>query len=312
MSRPVLIDTDTGVDDALAIMLALRSPEISVKAITTVAGNVEVQKCTRNVITILHLLQPTDRPTVAQGAAKPLRKGLVTAPEVHGTDGLGELASRSRLPGKHLKSAVAVILQQCEQYGQKLTIVALGPLTNLAKALKKNPWIFRKVGKIVSMGGAFRVSGNTGPVAEFNYFVDPDAAQILVNSNLPMTVIPLDVTEQIVLMRREVEYRARRRASDVAKFVLEVTNHYMRYHRRTEGFFGGYLHDPIAIAAAVWPSIIETKQIHVDVETEGKFTRGMSVAEFRKPLTSQVTKVNVATKIDRERFLRFFHERLWK
>lgn len=312
MLRPVILDTDAGVDDALSIILALRSPEISVRAITTVAGNVEVEKCTRNVALLLNLLQPRDRPTVARGAAKPLKRNLVTAPEVHGKDGLGNVASRRRIAPVITKSAVAVMGELCDSLGQKLTIIALGPLTNLALLLKKKPRALRKVGRIVSMGGAFHVPGNTGPVAEFNYYVDPDAAQLLMNSGLPITVIPLDVTEQVVLMRREVEYRAKRRASAVARFVLSATKQYMRYHKRTEGFYGGYLHDPIAVAAAVFPSLMEIKKLHVEVETEGKLTRGMTIAESHRSGAPRKPEVHVATKIDRERFLRFFHERLWK
>lgn len=312
MLRPVILDTDAGVDDALSIILALRSPEISVRAITTVAGNVEVEKCTRNVALLLNLLQPRDRPTVARGAAKPLKRNLVTAPEVHGKDGLGNVASRRRIAPVITKSAVAVMGELCDSLGQKLTIIALGPLTNLALLLKKKPRALRKVGRIVSMGGAFHVPGNTGPVAEFNYYVDPDAAQLLMNSGLPITVIPLDVTEQVVLMRREVEYRAKRRASAVARFVLSATKQYMRYHKRTEGFYGGYLHDPIAVAAAVFSSFVQTKKLHVEVETEGKLTRGMTIAESHRSGAPRKPEVHVATKIDRERFLRFFHERLWK
>ncbi|MBI4429626.1 MAG: nucleoside hydrolase [Ignavibacteriales bacterium] len=312
MPRPFLLDTDAGVDDALAIILALRSPEISVRAITTVAGNVEVGKCTRNVNYLVDLLQPPRRPEIAQGAAKPLKRALVTAPEVHGKDGLGGVAPQGSPSLPVAKNAVDVILERCALAEKKLTIVALGPLTNLALAWKKKPQVLRKVGKIVSMGGAFRVHGNTGPVAEFNYYVDPDAAHIVLNSGLPVTVIPLDVTEQVVLMRKEVEYRAKRRASTVARFILSGTRHYMQYHRQTEGFSGGYLHDPIAVAAAVWPSIIETKKASVDVETQGELTRGMSVAEFRRHSSQRKPTVHLATRIDREIFLRLFHERLWK
>lgn len=311
--KPVLIDTDTGVDDALALILALRSPELSVKAITTVAGNIEVPKCTRNVQLILDLLQVQERPIVAQGAKRPMQRPLFTAPEVHGDDGLGNISailppSRAGKPAR----AVDVILECCRRYGPKLTIVAIGPLTNLALAWNSDPRTMRRVGRVITMGGAFRVPGNTGPVAEFNYFVDPDAAHLVLNSGLPVTVIPLDVTHQVVLMRKEMEYRAKRRASKVAMTILEFTRHYMRYHLKTHGFNGGYLHDPIAVAAAIDPSLLRTRTVHVDVETEGAHTRGMTVADFHQRRTLDRNTVNVALTIDRERFLRLFHERLWK
>jgi len=311
MARPVLIDTDAGIDDALAIILALRSPEITVKAITTVAGNVEVEQCTRNVGRILDLMRVGERPIVAQGARKPLKKPLVTAPEVHGNDGLGNVIG-SFGSGYVRSNAADVILSLCKRHGRRLTIIALGPLTNLALALKRNPKIFKRVGKVVSMGGAFRVPGNTGPVAEFNYFVDPDAAQLLLRSGVPLTLVPLDVTEQVVLMRTELLYRAKRRANELSKFVARFTDHYMRYHRRTEGFYGGYLHDPITVAVAVRPSLFAARNVHVDVETQGKLTRGMTIADFRQPPSVKGGSIRVVTKIDRDGFLSFFHEKLWK
>jgi len=313
MPRPLLIDTDPGVDDALALILALQSPELSVKAITTVAGNVEVRKCTRNALRILHLLHPANPPIVAQGASKPLHRLLLTAPEVHGTDGLGNIALP--VPSSTIKSsahAVDVIIQCCREYAGKLIIVAIGPLTNLAMAWRKNPVALRRVRRVISMGGAFHVPGNTGPVAEFNYFVDPEAAHVLLQSGLPITLIPLDVTQQIVLMRKELEYRAKRRASALASAVLRFTRTYMQRHKKTQGFHGGYLHDPVAVAAAINYGLIQTKSASVDVETTGTLTRGMTVADFRSKTDPKRPSVDVALRIDRDRFFKLFHERLWQ
>jgi purine nucleosidase/pyrimidine-specific ribonucleoside hydrolase len=312
MPKPILIDTDTGVDDALALILAFRSPELSVKAITTVAGNIEVHKCTRNVHRILDLLHITDRPVVAQGAKHPLRRPLVIASEVHGSDGLGGV-SKSLPPVKRFKTGdgVGTILEFCGNYGSKGTIVAIGPLTNLALALKSDAKTMHKVGRIVTMGGALRVPGNTGPVAEFNYFVDPEAAHAVLNSGIPVTVIPLDVTHQVVLMRKEMEDRAARRASDVAMTVLNMTRGYMRYHLATQGFNGGYLHDPMAVAVAVEPGLVGTRAMHVDVESKGEYTRGMTVTDFKAIRPGKLATVHVALTVERDRFLRLFHERLW-
>ena len=311
--KPILIDTDTGVDDAMALVLALNSPELSVKAITTVAGNVDVTKCTRNVERILDLLNVQDRPIVAEGASRPLRLPLVKASEVHGKDGLGDVPAFLPRPrkSKHPR-AVETILRCCDQYGARLTIVAIGPLTNLALAWKKNPRAMRKVGRIVTMGGAIRVPGNTGPVAEFNYFVDPDAAHIVLNSGVPLTVIPLDVTHQVVVMRREMEYRAKRRASLAALAILKMTEAYMRYHLDTQGFNGGYLHDPMAVGVAIDPTLVKTRNVHVDVESKGVFTRGMTVTDLREHQDPSQTTVDVGVAVDRERFLKLFHDRLWK
>lgn len=312
MARPVVIDTDAGVDDALALVVALRSPEISVKAITTVAGNVEVQKCTRNVLRILNLLKPKDRPIVAQGARKPLKAPLLIAPEVHGPDGLGGISAK--LPGvrpRNIARAVDTILHLCRRYGRRLSIVTIGPMTNLALALRADRKTLLRAGRVISMGGAFHVPGNTGPVAEFNYYVDPDAAHAVLTSGIPVTVIPLDVTHQVVLMRSEMEYRARRRASDVARTILDLTRDYMLYHRDTQGFNGGYLHDPLAVGVAIDSTLVRTRRVHVDVETAGLYTRGMTVADFRLRSSAHTPTVEVALKVERDRFLRLFHDRLW-
>jgi len=315
MPRPVLIDTDAGVDDALALILAFRSPELSVKAITTVAGNVEVEKCTTNVLRILNLLQVRETVVVAQGAKSPLRKKLFTALEVHGRDGFGNVGTKWKPVSKRSHTridAVETILTFCRRYGKKGTIVALGPLTNIARAMKKNTAALKNIGSLVTMGGAFRVPGNTGPVAEFNYYVDPEAAHIVLNSGAPVTVVPLDLTEQIVLMRREVEYRAARRASPVAAAVKDFTRFYMQYHKTKDGFFGGYVHDPTAVAAVIEPKLFWTRRVHIDVEATGEWTRGMTVADFRRTPRFGIPAVQVAFKVDRERFLKLFHERIWK
>ncbi|MEX2116488.1 MAG: nucleoside hydrolase [Bacteroidota bacterium] len=313
MSRPILIDTDAGVDDALALIFALRSPELSVKAITTVAGNVEVGKCTRNVLRILGLLRPAQEIIVARGSAKPLRKALITAPEVHGRDGLGDVRPSPRASAqKVLPDAVKVILDLCDQYEGRLTIVALGPLTNLARAWQRRPSSLRKAGQIVSMGGAFRVPGNTGPVAEFNYFVDPDAADLMLTSGLALRVVPLDLTEQIVLMRAELEYRAKRRPNQVSRFITRCTRSYMAYHRTTEGFNGGFMHDPLAVAVAIDESWFRWIRIEARVESKGQWTRGMTVADFRNKTRKNKPTISVALSVEKEKFLRALHARLWE
>jgi inosine-uridine nucleoside N-ribohydrolase len=312
--RPILIDTDAGVDDALALVYALRSPEVVVDTVTTVAGNVEVNKCTRNVHRILDVLRPDVPVIVAEGAFRPLKIPLTTAPEVHGSDGLGNI-SRVATPARISRrrgtsTAVQAILDACIRHGESLTIIAIGPLTNLALAWKANPRLLQRVGRIISMGGAFRVPGNTGPVAEFNYFVDPDAAEIILNAPLTIMIVPLDVTEQCILLREEFESAIRRCPSTQGRFLLRVTRDYMRYHEQTEGFRGGYLHDPLAVAAAIDPSLLTTLRTVVHVERRSPLTRGMTVAEFRLDRTKTQKGVEVAVAVERERFLRLFFERV--
>jgi purine nucleosidase/pyrimidine-specific ribonucleoside hydrolase len=312
MPRPILIDTDAGVDDALALIFALRSPELSVKAVTTVAGNVSVDKCTRNVLKVLGLVSPAEPVHVALGSANPLRHALVTAPEVHGRDGLGDVRPSPRPAAMRvLSDAPGLILDLCDRYERRLTIVALGPLTNLARAWKRRPASLKKAGRIISMGGAFRVPGNTGPVAEFNYFVDPDAADLILTSGLQVRIVPLDLTEQIVLMRAELQYRAHRRPNQLSRFIMRCTKSYMAYHKATEGFNGGYVHDPLAVAAAIDETWFRWLRTEVRVETKGELTRGMSVADFRKRPAPLKSAVSVALGVEKEKFLRTLHARLW-
>ncbi len=310
---PLLIDTDCGVDDALALAFAFRSPELSVEFITTVAGNVGVSHCTRNVLRIVRLLQPATPPVIARGAKRPLKKKLLTAPEVHGVDGFGGTTIRGTrfLPASLRvgRNAVKTILDACRQHGSRLTIVAVGPLTNLALAVKSNRRLLARAGRIITMGGAMRVPGNTGPVAEFNYFVDPEAADIVLNAGLPVTVIPLDVTEQCVLLARDLRDVAVRTGSRLARAMVAVTRSYMKYHVRTEGFDGGYLHDPLAVAAVVDPGLLTTLPAQIRVECESPLTRGMTVATFSYGTRSSVFP-RVAVGVDQARFKRLFLERI--
>jgi pyrimidine-specific ribonucleoside hydrolase len=311
--RPILIDTDAGVDDALAIIYAMRSPEINVKAITTVAGNVEVDKCTRNVRHLLEYFTDAEKPGVVQGARKPMKVDLVTAPEVHGADGLGNTQSRQR-HGQHSggNRAAECIRDFCEAYGGQLIVVALGPLTNIARALKKYPKSLSKVKRIVTMGGAFRVPGNTGPVAEFNYFVDPHAAHMVLNSGLPITVVPLDLTQQMVFTRAEAVQATKRSGSRLTAFVLQFTRDYMHYHLKTEGFEGGFLHDPMAVAIAADSSLARVLSAHVDVEQSSRLTRGMSVADFRRKPDVSAPLVEIALAVDKKRFQKQFFQRVFQ
>jgi inosine-uridine nucleoside N-ribohydrolase len=311
--KRIIIDTDTGVDDALAIILALRSPELRVEAITTVAGNVEVEKCTRNCLLLLGLLQPKRIPVVAQGAEKPLMRRLVTAPEVHGNDGLGGVASRYPA-SKHRttgRDANEVILEFVRRHPHKITIVAIGPLTNIAHALRKDLKAMKKVQEIIIMGGAFGVAGNTGPVAEFNMYVDPEAAERVLRSGAPITLVPLDATQRVALQRSDVIRLARKGSNGIGLFVERITKKYMRYHWTTEGFLGGYLHDPLAVGVAINKRFVRCREVHVEVETRGEVTRGMTVAEMRQMHEQRKPNVRMAVEVKHKEFLQFFQSRVW-
>ena len=275
--KPILLDVDAGVDDTLAIIFALLSPHLAVHGITTVAGNVPVRSCTRNVQLTLQVLAPLlqSLPPVSTGASAPLRHPLFTAKEVHGNDGIGGASALYPHPtvGSGRLDGVGLILETVRR-NHKLTLVATGPLTNVALALKKDFRAMSTLREIVVMGGAFNGAHNTGPCSEFNFYVDPDAANFVMQSGIPIRLIPLNVTEQCIFGPEDLTAINHKK---LREFVRRVTKFYFDFHRRTENFVGGYLHDPLAVAAVLEPSLLTTELGYVHVEHTSVFTRGMSI-----------------------------------
>jgi purine nucleosidase/pyrimidine-specific ribonucleoside hydrolase len=321
MAVPVLIDTDPGIDDALALILALRSEELSVRAITTVAGNVPVELTTRNAFRILSLLSIPHSLPVAQGASGPLTRPLLSARHVHGEDGLGNL-DRLRAPdGSPLYPEPAIklvsndgpglILETIQRWPDEMVVIALGPLTNLAIALQRDPVIMRKVREIVVMGGAIAVPGNVSPVAEFNFYVDPEAAHRVLAAGLPIRLVPLDVTHHVILRPDLIERRMAGRHDPVSRFVWAMTRAGLEFAQQAEGVDGLTLHDPLAVAVALDPSLVTMRDLFVDVETEGSLTRGMAVVDRRPPARARTApNCQVAMTVDVDRVIAKFLERL--
>jgi purine nucleosidase/pyrimidine-specific ribonucleoside hydrolase len=316
---PILIDTDPGIDDALAILLALASPEVSVEAITTVAGNVEVDLTTANVFRILDVARPKHRPRVARGAAAPLAGPLLTAAHVHGEDGLGNLGGlrepdgRPRYPepphALQMLDGADLILETADRFAGRLVIVALGPLTNVALACRRDHKSLALAARIVVMGGAVAVPGNVTPAAEFNMHVDPEAAAEVFASGLPIELVPLDVTRRVVLTRAGLGAALARHAGKTARFVEDFTAHGFDFEtQRGEGAMA--LHDPLAIGVAVDPSLVTLEPLHVAVECEGRLTRGMTVADRRPHRDRPAPTCRAALDVDAPRFLRLFLERV--
>lgn len=326
MPVPWLIDTDPGIDDALALLMALASPEVSVEAITSVAGNVPVAVATANVHRILAVAAPAAPPRVARGAAAPLRGPLVTALEVHGDDGLGgasgirDSSGQLRYPPAATADAPGaagapdgpdLILEMADRFAGELVVVALGPLTNLAVALERDRRRLSRVARVVVMGGAIAVPGNVTPSAEFNFHVDPEAAAAVFRSGLPLELVPLDATRQATLRRASLAAALGRGRPAVARFIDDFTNHLFAFgdQRGEEGFA---LHDPLAIGVALDPSLVELEPLHVDVEDEGRVTRGASVADRRSIPPRERTPPNcrVAMTVHAARFLDLFLARV--
>jgi inosine-uridine nucleoside N-ribohydrolase len=286
-TRPVLIDTDPGIDDALALFLAWGSPGLSVETITTVAGNVSVERATANAARLLGAAHPARRPRVARGAAAPLRRPLVTAGHVHGDDGLGNLdgladaAGRPRHPLPPLEleplDAADLILETVDRFGNELTLIALGPLTNVALALRRGAERLRRVGRIVVMGGAVTAPGNVTAAAEFNFYVDPDAAAAVLGAGLPVDLVPLDVTRQVVLARADLEGALGTPREGAGRLLLDLAAY--GFDRGARGIT---LHDPLAVAVAADPTLVTWTPLHVDVETESPLTRGLSLGDRRE------------------------------
>ena len=322
MPRHVIIDTDPGVDDALALILALQSSELCVDAITTVSGNVHVDLATHNALTVLGLFPPERRPLVARGAAQPLRRPLSTAAHVHGDDGLGGISCLRTVERQlcyppasaSLASydAVTCLLDGIRRAPGEVTLIALGPLTNLAQAWQRDAHTVRQLSEVVIMGGAVTVPGNVTPVAEFNIYVDPEGAQIVFGSGLPIVLIGLDVTEQVRLSAEMIDQYSSPMGSPLSQFVVECTAPTLQFSARVERQAGMAMHDPLAVGALIDPSIVRTVPLSVQVETRGEFTTGMLVADRRplRPDFKPPANVQVAVEVEGARFLEMFLSRL--
>ena len=321
MTLPLLIDTDPGIDDALALLLALRSPECSVEAITTVAGNVPVERCTLNALRVLEAVGPARVPPVGRGVDKPLTRTLVSAAHVHGDDGLSNLAEIREADGslRYPKPRAGLspldgpdlILDTIDRFPGELVVVAIGPLTNLAVALQRDPRRMAQLRRVVIMGGAVGVPGNVTPVAEFNFYVDPEAAAQVLASGLPIELVPLDVTRNAILPRSVLQQRLAACPDPVSRFIADTTQRGFQFGEEI-GEGGITLHDPVALGIAVVPSLTYFESLHVAVECEGALTRGMSVADRRSiPVGRKAPATcRVARWLRADDFLNLFLERL--
>ena len=278
--RKIIIDTDPGQDDAVAILLALASPEdVTVLGITAVAGNVPLDLTQKNARIICELAQKTDVPVFA-GAKRPLERPLVTAEHVHGKTGL----DGPQLPHPTMtlqdQHAVDFIIQtlRAEPSGT-ITLCPLGPLTNIAAAFNQAPDIIERVQEVVLMGGAYFEVGNITPTAEFNIYVDPEAAKIVLKSGADITMMPLDVTHKaLVTKNRNDRFRALETPVGVA--VAEMTDFFERFDREKYGSDGAPLHDPTVIAYLINPTLFTGRYVNVEVETKSELTLGMTVADW--------------------------------
>lgn len=280
MARKIIIDTDPGQDDAVAILLALASPdEIDLLGITAVAGNVPLALTQRNARIVCELARRRDVPVFA-GCDAPLARKLVTAEHVHGKTGLdGPQLPEPTMPLADGHAVEFLIDTLRREPAGSVTLVPIGPLTNIAAAFRAAPDIIPRVGQIVLMGGAYFEVGNITPAAEFNIYVDPEAADIVFRSGVDLVVMPLDVTHKALTNRDRVgAFRAM--GTEVGRMVAEWTDFFERFDKEKYGSEGAPLHDPCTIAWLIRPDLFSGRRINVEIELEGRHTTGMTVADW--------------------------------
>ncbi len=305
MPRRMLIDTDTASDDAVALVLALTDPRVDVKAITIVAGNVTAAQGARNAIYTRGLCGSSV--PVHLGAGQPLKRGLVTAQNVHGADGMGDIGLPLAGAAADSDDAVGVIIDLAHRHPGELTLVALGPLTNVALALQRDPSIATLFDRVVIMGGTGDHSGNITPVAEFNIYVDPEAADVVFKSGMPIEMVGWDVSRtDATLSGDEVDHLAT--LGPLGEFCAAIQRQLREFCRTVTKIDGVDLPDPVTMAIAIDARVAsDTLRVHVAVETTGTITRGMTVVD-RLGLLDLQPNVQVVLRADRDRFQNMLHE----
>lgn len=338
----IILDVDTGIDDSLALLYAAASPDADLIAVTCVAGNIDARQVAANTLAVLELAGRGDV-EVALGREVPLVRRLETTPETHGPRGLGYAELPPAAASLSERHAVDVLIDEARRRPGELTLVTLGPLTNLAVAVLREPELPRLYRRYVLMGGAYRSPGNTAPTTEWNINVDPDAAKVVFSawaaareadpSIARPVALGLDVTERAKITPDHVVALARRAGSTpddslalargedpmqatrsvasnpIVRFIADALRFYMEFHSRYDGFYGAFIHDPLAVAAALDPTLIRTEALAVDVELGGTLTTGETVTDWRR-VWGRPPNIDVAVEADAAGFLDRFVERV--
>ena len=307
MKIPVIMDCDPGHDDAIALILAHASDLIDIQAVTTVAGNQTVEKTTLNALKILSFIGA--EVPVAKGAAKPLLRNLIIAPEVHGDSGLDGPDIPEPTLNTVKESAIELIAKTLKNSDKKVTLVPTAALTNIAHFLITYPELKDKIERISLMGGSC-FGGNWTPSAEFNILVDPEAADIVFKSGIPITMSGLDVTHKAIITLDDCE-RFRQIGNKTGVLVAELLDHFVKFHIDNFDFEGSPLHDPCAVAWLINPLLFKSRMCHVDIETQGKFTTGATVVDYWNVLKKD-KNVEVLFDIDRKGFVELLAENIEK
>ena len=306
--RKIIIDTDPGQDDAIAILLAFASPELEVLGLTCVAGNVPLSYTSRNALILCELAGRTDTPVFA-GCDRPMLRPLVTAEYVHGKTGLdGPTWDEPTMALQQAHAVDWMVETLMAADDGEITLCPIGPLTNVAMALVREPRIASKIAEIVTMGGGYFVGGNTTPAAEFNVCVDPHAADIVYRSGIPIVTMPLDVTHK-ALMGPEWIATVDAIGTDVAHKAAQMMSFYERFDIERYGAAGGPVHDPATIAYLLQPELYTGKDVYAEVETGSELTMGMTVVDYWG-VTDQPANCRWITEVDSPAFFELIRSRI--
>src|SRR5215216_1941592 len=309
MPKKILFDTDPGIDDACAILLALASPEVSLEGLSVVHGNCSLEQGTINALSVLELANDSHIP-VAEGCDLPLVQPSLLAPETHGDTGLGY----AKLPSPRAKPitqhGVDFLIEMILASPGEITLVAIAPLTNVALAIRKEPRIANALKELIIMGGALRHEGNTTALAEFNTYVDPHAAQIVYQAGIPTTLVPLDVTYQCILTPGDVN-RLKKIDSPITQFVADSTRFYMEFHDEYQKIEGCVINDPLVLALTFMPELCTYQELPVEVDLSGGISTGKTIADFYN-YNKKPANMKVALGVRARGFIDLFVERIEK
>ncbi len=307
MAEKIIFDTDPGIDDALALLLLAAAPELDLLAITVTHGNTSQEKCLSNALQLVELLGIEQVP-VARGAQEPLVKELSVAEETHGDGGLGYAV----LPEPKVKpiqeSAHNLIIRLVNENPGQITLLCVGPMTNIALALLKQPQIAKNIKRIVAMGGSIHYPGNSTPQSEYNVFCDPESYEIVLNAGVDFTLVPLDVTYQCLLTTQHIEQITLARP-EIKNFIKESTRFYIEFHAKYQGIQGCAINDPLAAAILIDPTLVENRDYFLSVDLSGGSSRAKTIADHYGAL-KKAPNAKVSMTVEVDRFMKQFIERM--
>ena len=307
--KKVLLDVDTGVDDAIGIILAATAPEIELMGITTVSGNIDLASATINTLRVLQLLGKEGQYPVHMGASKPLRRSVRYATEVHGATGLSDQLQDIPVDLPKGESAEDFMITTIDKYPGEITLIMTAPQTNFAKALTKRPDLGKKLKEIIFMGGVAEGRGNESPRAEFNMAIDPEAAEKILSSGAKITMVGLDVTEKALLTREDLQSLDPN--NPLVDFVKKVTADYMKNYYNAHGQYACLMHDPLAVSLAINGDFVKTAPYYVAVETNSIYCDGETICDFKGHWKKE-PNVEVALELNHKAFIDFLTKRIQK